>query len=83
MRYYKQSIDGYIAAIGTGGNHGETISETEYRSLLDAMRNAPAESGYVFRLREDLTWEKLAEDMSVPEDISDSEALSIILGGAV
>lgn len=58
MRYYKIIIDGYLAAVGTGAG-GEEITEAEYNSLLKVIRNKPtAESGFDYRLKADLTWEK-------------------------
>ena len=85
MRYYKVlDGNGYIISIGKG-NGDEEITQEEYETILSVIRNRPvSEPGYVYRLRTDLTWEK----MEVPvvefeEEISDTEALAIILGGDV
>ena len=85
MRYYKILQDGYILSIGKGAG-GEDLTELEYTQILDSIRNKPtAPDGYDYRLKSDLTWERL--ELSVtPEDadpdLTDSEALAIILGGA-
>lgn len=85
MRYYKVlDGNGYIISIGKG-NGDEVITQEEYETILAVIENRPvADFGYVYKLRTDLTWEK----MEVPvvefeEEISDTEALAIILGGDV
>lgn len=84
MRYYKMIIDGYLVAVGSGSG-GTEIAEAEYNNLLEIIRNKPiAESGHDYRLREDLEWE-LYELPIIPtedDEISDTEALNIITGGA-
>jgi hypothetical protein len=76
--------NGYIISIGKG-NGDEVITQEEYETILAVIENRPvADFGYVYKLRTDLTWEK----MEVPvvefeEEISDTEALAIILGGDV
>lgn len=83
-RYNKQVKDGYIISFGTGDG-GEEISIEEYRVLCIALSEKPtAKEGFDFRLREDLTWEEYELPQIEPSDeISDDEALSIILGGSV
>ena len=86
MRYYKKIEDGYIVAIGTGGG-GEEISKEEYDELLALIKAKPtAEEGFDYRLRDDLTWEKyevpIVEDVD-DDEISDEEALSIIMGESI
>lgn len=84
MRFYKHIIGDYLIGVGNGSG-GEEITEAEYNSLLDVIRNKPsAESGFDYRLKADLTWE-LYELPPVPEDdeITAEEALEIIRGGAV
>ena len=85
MRYYKILQDGYILSIGKGAG-GEDMTESEYTQILDSIRNKPAApDGYEYRLKSDLTWERLELPVA-PEDtdpdLTDSEALAIILGGA-
>ena len=85
MRYFKSLSDGYIYAIGTGPG-GTEITEAEYNNILGIIRNGQTEYGsYSYRLKSDLTWERL-EPPVTPDDadpeLSDAEALAIILGGA-
>lgn len=83
-RYYKIIEEEYLTVIGTGSG-GVEISKEEYDRILFVVRSCPtAEPGYRYRLKADLTWE-LVEMPPEPEDpeISDTEALDIILGGAV
>ena len=57
MRYYKIIYNGYIGRIGVG-NGGIEISQEEYENLVQIINNKPvAESGYVYKLKEDLSWE--------------------------
>lgn len=81
--FYKIVENGYITVIGTGDG-GKRISEGEYKHLQHVIKNRPIpETGFDYRLKEDLTWE-LYECPVVDEgerEISDSEALEIILGG--
>ena len=73
MRYFKNIVDEYIIAIGTGSGH-EGITKEEYESLLSVIRSAPvAESGYQYKLKTDLTWE-LVEAPIVSEDPEATEA---------
>ena len=80
--FYKIITNGYITVIGTG-NGGTEITEEEYNSLLDHIRNCPeAPEGYGYRLKEDLTWE-LYELPVIPEEdeeISSDELLTMIEG---
>lgn len=84
MQYYKLvDEEGYIFCIGTG-NGGEEISQAEYETILSVINNCPvAEPGFVYKLRTDLTWElcEVPPVEEVDEEISDTEALLIILGG--
>lgn len=84
MRYYKMIIDGYLVAVGSGSG-GTEITAEEYAELLNIIRTKPvASEGYDYRLKTDLTWE-LYELPIIPtedDEISDTEALNIITGGA-
>ena len=84
MRYYKMIIDSYLVAIGNGSG-GTEITADEYAELLNIIRTKPvASEGYDYRLKADLTWE-LYELPPMPiedEEISDTEVLNIITGGA-
>ena len=56
--YQKNTKDGYIVSIVKGVTNGN-ITEAEYDEIIEVIRNRPeAQSGYDYRLKEDLTWEK-------------------------
>ena len=84
MRYYNIVDNGYILAIGTGAG-GTEITEAEYDQILAVIHAKPVKTETEdYRLRDDLTWE--AHAVPPPEsdpDVDDSEALQIILGGAL
>ena len=82
MRYYKLIDSGYILAIGTG-NGGEEITAAEYDEIMTLIHNKPVETETIkYRLKTDLTWEQYEVDPPEPSDeIDDSEALEILLGG--
>lgn len=85
MRYYKQSSDNYILAIGTGYG-GAEISEQEYNEIMSVIRSCPNEDGKGYRLRTDLTWEEYDLPpvvLSDDDELSTEEAMDILLGGAV
>ena len=84
MRYYKKTENGCIVMIGTGAG-GVEISADEYVQIHETMFAKPeTRDGFDYRLREDLTWEEFEIPMIDPndEEISDEEALNIIMGGA-
>ena len=80
-KYYKKIAGDYIAAIGTGIGDTE-ITQEEYDHILSVIRSCPvAEPGYMYKLKTDLTWELVeAPEVPVSDEISDQEALDIILG---
>ena len=84
MRYYKFINGVYLVSIGTGSG-GEEITQEEYENILSIIRNRPTpEAGYTYKLRTDLTWELVEAPVEpVDDEISDAEALDIILGGEV
>lgn len=80
MRYFKLSDGGYVKAFGVGLD-GEEISAEEYAALNRIMAERPAaDTGYAYRLRDDLTWELVELPSPAEEDISAEEALDIIMG---
>ena len=84
-RYYKQTDSMYILAIGVGAG-GIEISADEYSEILSVIQNRPTAEGKGYRLKADLTWEEY-DPPTVPEpsdddEITDTEALQIITGGA-
>ena len=65
--------------------YGEEITETEYNVILSMLRSRPeAPEGYAYRLTKDLVWEQyeLPPEDADPE-LTEAEALDILLGGAV
>ena len=85
MRFYKIIESGYIPGIGTGSG-GIEITAEEYTQIMSVIQNRPTPpEGCDYRLREDLTWEEYELPIIDPAEmeISDSEALAIILGGTV
>lgn len=87
MRYYKIVENEYLTAIGIGNAGGEEITKEEYNNILSVVRSAPtADEGFDYRLKADLTWELYKLPPIVVDEnreLSDSEALEIILGGSV
>ena len=86
IRYYKQIEDSYISAIATGYG-GTEITETEYNEILSVIQNRPTAEGKGYRLKTDLTWEEYdlppEPEPSDDDELTEAEALEIILGGSV
>ena len=75
MTYYQIIDHGYIVGFGTNGN-GETITETEYNTLITTFANRPTPpNGYGYKLKTDMTWE-LAKIEPSFEDLTNEEALT-------
>lgn len=55
--YFKIAVDGFIVAVGYGYNEN-VISKEEHDDILSIIKTTPKEEGFVFKLKEDLTWEK-------------------------
>ena len=85
MRYNKQTSNNYIIAIGTGYG-GTEITKAEYDEIMAIIQNRPAAEGKGYRLKTDLTWEAYdlppEPEPSDEDELSDAEALNILLGGA-
>ena len=96
MRYYKQTANNCIIAIGTGAG-GTEITEAEYNALLAEIREKAAlvdklYSGEITIDDVAVDWqeeiqrrvdERIATEGTAEEqDISAEEALDILLGGA-
>ena len=86
MRYYAQYDDtGKLLAIGTGPG-GTEITETEYNDIMAIIQSCPNVEGKGYRLKADLTWEEYdlppEPEPSDEDELSDAEALNILLGGA-
>ena len=84
-RYYKQTDSMYILAVGVGAG-GIEISADEYSEILSVIQNRPTAEGKGYRLKADLTWEEYdlppVPEPSDDEEISNDEAINILLGGA-
>lgn len=84
-RYYKQTDDVYILAVGVGVG-GMEISAAEYSEILSIIQNRPIAEGKGYRLKTGLTWEKYdlppEPEPSDEDELSDTQALNILLGGA-
>lgn len=82
-RYYKQTDAVYILAIGVGVG-GMEISADEYSEILSVIQNRPSADGKGYRLKTDLTWEEYdlppEPEPSDADELSDAEALNVILG---
>ena len=83
MRFYKQTSNHYIIAIGTGAG-GTEIAETEYNDIMAIIQNRPSADGKGYRPKTDLTWEAYdlppEPEPSDADELSDAEALNVILG---
>ena len=84
-RYYKQTDRMYIFAVGVGAG-GIEISADEYSEILSVIQNRPTAEGKGYRLKADLTWEEYdlppVPEPSDDDEISNDEAINILLGGA-
>lgn len=82
MRYYKIS-GGYIVA-PRFIQGAQEINRTEYENFISIVRNKPeAPEGYDYKLTDSLEWELYELPSLDDEEISDAEALEILLGGTV
>lgn len=75
----------YSKKTNTYYHNGKEITAAEYKNILSIIRNKPtAPDGYGYRVNDELEWElyELPTEDDDPE-ISEAEALEIILGGAV
>ena len=81
-KYFKNTEGEYIISITTSSGEAE-ITKEEYDHILSVIRSRPtAEPGYMYKLKTDLTWEQVeAPPKETDPEVSDREALNIILGG--
>ena len=81
-RYFEINDGTYILSYGIGGHGGTEITEERYNAILSAVASMPQDTETMsHRLKVDLTYEPI-EIEPIEEDLTDSEALNIILGGA-
>lgn len=87
MRYYKIIDNDYLVAVGNGSG-GEEITEAEYSTLLEVIRNKPiSENCYDYRLKTDLTWERCEtytneepdEEITLEDAVSEVDRLKALL----
>ena len=88
MKYYKNVVDGYLISLEKRETvtTGTEITEAEYNHINSLLADRPtAPDGFSYRLSANLEWEQYEFPTvdDVDEDISEAEALDIILGGAV
>ena len=85
MRFFKIIQNYSVTAIGTGPG-GTEITESEYNDIMAIIQSCPKAEGKVYRLKTDLTWEEYdlppVPEPSDDDELSDAEALNILLGGA-
>ena len=86
MRYFVQyGKKNHIIAIGTGAG-GTEITKIEYNEIMAIIQNRPSADGKGYRLKADLTWEAYdlppEPEPSDEDELSDAQALNILLGGA-
>ena len=86
MRYFVQyGKKNHIIAIGTGAG-GTEITKVEYDKIMAIIQNRPSADGKGYRLKADLTWEAYdlppEPEPSDEDELSDTQALNILLGGA-
>ena len=81
--FYKIVENGFITGFGTNGSASTTkITKTEYNSLVAFFKTRPvAPAGEAYLMRDDPREWVLVDIPPLPEEITDSEALEIILGG--
>lgn len=57
MKYFKNIENGYIVSVSTMQGQTE-ITKKEYDEILETIKTMPiAESGFGYRLKNNLTWE--------------------------
>ena len=57
MKYFKNIFNGYIVSVSTMQGQTE-ITKKEYDEILETIKIMPiAESGFGYRLKNNLTWE--------------------------
>lgn len=85
MRFFKIIQNYSVTAIGTGPG-GTEITESEYNDIMEIIQSCPKAEGKGYRLKTDLTWEEYdlppKPEPSDGDELSDAEALNILMGGA-
>ena len=70
--------ENYIEALGGHGLSGTEITESEYNTIMQKIRNRPTDpDGYTYKLRADnLEWELVELPPVEEEPLTDEEALT-------
>lgn len=77
-KYFKNIENEYIRSISTETGEVE-ISQEEYENLLAVIRNHPdSESGYIFKLRTDLTWERVEAPPIEDEEATEEDYIAAL-----
>lgn len=79
-------LDGnYISCILSGNNvRGIEVTDEDYNNILEIINSCPtAPEGFAYRLTVNLEWELYELPVVEDDEITDTEALNILLGGAV
>ena len=87
MNAYIISENGYVKRVEASNcGSGQKITEAEYNEILEIIQNRPIADGKGYRLKTDLTWEEYdlppEPEPSDEDELSDTQALNILLGGA-
>lgn len=84
MMYKKVVINGYILGVGQVEHNGN-ITEDEYNELTALFHDMPnAPDGYEAKLNDNtLEWDIIEIPPEPEPELTDSEALNILLGGDV
>lgn len=88
MNYHIITENGYIKRIELSNcSSGQNITEAEYNEIMAIIQNRPTAEDKGYRLKADLTWEEYdlppEPEPSDEDELSNDEALSIILGGTI
>lgn len=88
MNYHIITENGYIKRIELSNcSSGQNITESEYNEIMAIIQNRPTAEGKGYRLKADLTWEEYdlppEPEPSDEDELSNDEALNIILGGNI
>ena len=81
-RYFVSKQGGYIQGVYAGTAGENEITQEAYQAVIAAVQAMPeAPEGKGYRLKDDLTYEEY-DLPEAGEEISDTEAMNIIIGGA-
>ena len=71
MKYFKNIENGYVVSIST--QHGQTeITKEEYENILQLIKTIPqADEGYEYRIKEDLSFEKIKIEIVNDEGVAE------------